>query len=102
MGKISYSIYLFHIVLILILRPALESLPLILQLGIYVAILTAFTSVFYWYFEKPILAARPKYTRRAHSARQLIPDHLGVVLSGASASKPASSVAGDSERVLVP
>jgi peptidoglycan/LPS O-acetylase OafA/YrhL len=64
MGKISYSIYLFHIILILILRPAIEWLPIPVQLGIYGGCLVAFSALFYTYFEKPILAARPKYKPR--------------------------------------
>jgi peptidoglycan/LPS O-acetylase OafA/YrhL len=61
LGRISYSVYLFHIMLILLLRPMLQHLPLVVQLGIYVAVCAIFCSIFYQYFEKPILAARPKF-----------------------------------------
>jgi peptidoglycan/LPS O-acetylase OafA/YrhL len=61
LGRISYSVYLFHIMLILLLRPTLQHLPLLVQLGIYVAGCAIFCSIFYQYFEKPILAARPKF-----------------------------------------
>ena len=61
LGRISYSVYLFHIMLILLLRPSLQQLPLLAQLSIYVAGCVIFCSIFYQYFEKPILAARPKF-----------------------------------------
>src|SRR5262249_36467213 len=37
LGRISYSVYLFYIMLILLLRPSLQHLPLLVQLCIYVA-----------------------------------------------------------------
>jgi len=61
LGKVSYTIYLFHIIAILLLRPHLEALPLALQLTVYVAALIAFCWVFYTHFEAPILSARPRY-----------------------------------------
>jgi peptidoglycan/LPS O-acetylase OafA/YrhL len=61
LGRISYSVYLFHIMLILLLRPSLQQLPLLAQLFIYVAGCVIFCGIFYQYFEKPILAARPKF-----------------------------------------
>jgi peptidoglycan/LPS O-acetylase OafA/YrhL len=61
LGRISYSVYLFHIMLVLLLRPSLQQLPLLAQLAIYVAGCVIFCSIFYQYFEKPILAARPKF-----------------------------------------
>jgi len=61
LGRLSYSVYLFHIMLILLLRPSLQQLPILAQLGIYVAGCVIFCSIFYQYFEKPILAARPTF-----------------------------------------
>ena len=61
LGRISYSVYLFHILIILLLRPHLRDYHLVLQLGVYVGSLIVFCSAFYRYFEKPILAARPRY-----------------------------------------
>ncbi|MDF2116863.1 acyltransferase family protein [Roseiarcaceae bacterium H3SJ34-1] len=65
LGKVSYTIYLFHMLAILLLRPQIGHLPLVVQLVIYVALLIAFCAVFFFSFEAPILAARPHYKRRA-------------------------------------
>jgi peptidoglycan/LPS O-acetylase OafA/YrhL/lysophospholipase L1-like esterase len=61
LGKVSYTIYLFHLIVILLLRPHLGDLGLVLQLTIYVAVLISFCTVFFYGFESPILAARPHY-----------------------------------------
>src|SRR6266849_3242925 len=61
LGRVSYSVYLFHMLLILALRPHLQALSLLLQLAIYLGCMLCACSLFYWYFERPILAARPKY-----------------------------------------
>jgi peptidoglycan/LPS O-acetylase OafA/YrhL/lysophospholipase L1-like esterase len=71
MGRISYSIYLFHITLILLLRPKIEALPIAIQIGIYISVLVTFSSMFYLYFEKPILAARPRFTRAENTELHL-------------------------------
>lgn len=60
-GRISYSVYLFHIMLILLMRPALQQLPIAVQIGIYTGGCVIFSTLFFYYFEKPILAARPKF-----------------------------------------
>jgi peptidoglycan/LPS O-acetylase OafA/YrhL len=64
-GKISYSTYLFHIIAAQLLHQRLQSWPIAIQLVAFVSILVAFCSVFYIYFERPILAARPSYGRGA-------------------------------------
>ena len=61
LGRISYSVYLFHLVIIIALKPMLASAPLALQLIIYVAAILALSTVFFAGFERPILAARPYY-----------------------------------------
>jgi len=65
LGKVSYTIYLFHMLAILLLRPQIEHLPLAIQLAVYVALLIAFCAVFFFSFEAPILAGRPHYRRPA-------------------------------------
>ena len=37
LGRISYSVYLFHIVIIMALKPLVGAWPLVLQLALYVA-----------------------------------------------------------------
>ena len=65
LGKVSYTIYLFHMLAILLLRPQIEHLPLAVQLVVYLVLLLAFCAVFFFSFEAPILAARPRYGHRA-------------------------------------
>jgi peptidoglycan/LPS O-acetylase OafA/YrhL/lysophospholipase L1-like esterase len=62
LGHISYSVYLFHLGLAMILKPRLANLDLAIQLVIYVGLLVALTSIIWLYVEKPILAARPTYS----------------------------------------
>ena len=61
-GRISYSAYLFHIILVMALKPRIATWPLPAQLALYLAILFAFGLVFWRGFERPILAARPNYS----------------------------------------
>jgi peptidoglycan/LPS O-acetylase OafA/YrhL len=61
LGGISYSVYLFHIILVMILKPKLQHIDLLWQMLIYLAGLVAWCSLFWNYFEKPILASRPRY-----------------------------------------
>ena len=57
LGRTSYSMYLFHLVLIYLFfpNPTLGDLPL------FLFILLLFCAIFYWTFERPILELRPKY-----------------------------------------
>ena len=70
LGGISYSVYLFHILLVMLLKPRLQNVDLIWQLLVYLSCLVLLSSVFWIYFEKPILAARPKYRDTADLKRQ--------------------------------
>ena len=70
LGRISYSTYLFHLLIIMALKPRLEHAPLALQLTIYVLAILAFSTVFFAGFERPILMARPYYGE----ARRAAPD----------------------------
>jgi peptidoglycan/LPS O-acetylase OafA/YrhL len=64
LGRISYSTYLFHVILIELIGAALPGLGSLAQLALFVAVLLGFTTGFYLYFERPILAARPHYQSR--------------------------------------
>jgi peptidoglycan/LPS O-acetylase OafA/YrhL/lysophospholipase L1-like esterase len=70
LGRISYSVYLFHLIIIMALKPMMASTPLVLQLAVYVLAILALSTLFFAGFERPILAARPYYgaARRAASA----------------------------------
>jgi peptidoglycan/LPS O-acetylase OafA/YrhL len=61
LGRISYSIYLFHMLTIVLIRPHLAPYPLWVQIVVYLFCISGFSTVFYLYFERPILAARPSY-----------------------------------------
>jgi peptidoglycan/LPS O-acetylase OafA/YrhL/lysophospholipase L1-like esterase len=61
LGHISYSVYLFHLLVAMTIKPALTGLDITLQIAIFVVLLVCLTSVIWLYIEKPILAARPKY-----------------------------------------
>ncbi|HEY1782775.1 MAG TPA: acyltransferase family protein [Roseiarcus sp.] len=70
LGRVSYSVYLFHLIVIMALKPMLVTAPLALQLTIYVLATLALSTIFFAGFERPILAARPYYgaSRRAAAA----------------------------------
>ncbi|HXZ15575.1 MAG TPA: acyltransferase, partial [Roseiarcus sp.] len=61
LGRISYSVYLFHIVFVMALKPLVGEWPIALQLALYLASVCAFSNLFWRGFERPILAARPDY-----------------------------------------
>jgi peptidoglycan/LPS O-acetylase OafA/YrhL len=63
MGRISYSTYLFHLLVATILMPQISGLGLGLQTAIYIGVIIVGTFFFYLYFESPILSARPHYAR---------------------------------------
>lgn len=65
LGKISYTTYLFHIPVILVLRPLVTPWPMAFQLALYLGVLTSFCAAFYYAFEAPILRARPAYANAA-------------------------------------
>jgi peptidoglycan/LPS O-acetylase OafA/YrhL/lysophospholipase L1-like esterase len=97
LGRISYSVYLFHLILIMALKPLLASTPFAFQLVVYVLAILTFSTVFFAGFERPILAARPYYggprAERAaiiapqneprHSGRWLLTIALAVAMLGA-------------------
>src|SRR5579864_160521 len=75
MGRISYSLYLFHLLIALWLKDVVGELPMQLQLAIYLGCCAAACSVFFRYFEKPILDMRPHYrtVEKPRSAKRLLP-----------------------------
>jgi peptidoglycan/LPS O-acetylase OafA/YrhL len=64
LGRVSYSTYLFHIILIELIGAALPGLSAPVQFVLFAVLLFAATTAFYVYFERPILAARPRYRAR--------------------------------------
>ncbi len=68
LGRISYSVYLFHIVIVMALKPRIADWPLVGQLGLYLALVCALSTVFWRGFERPILGARPNYDARSRLA----------------------------------
>ena len=64
LGRVSYSTYLFHVILIELIGATLPGVGAAAQLALFLVALFGFTTVFYIYFEKPILAARPHYRSR--------------------------------------
>jgi peptidoglycan/LPS O-acetylase OafA/YrhL len=71
MGRVSYSVYLFHMLFILALRPQLQPLSLPLQVAIYVCCMLCACAAFYYYFERPILSARPGYKQESSSGTRV-------------------------------
>jgi peptidoglycan/LPS O-acetylase OafA/YrhL len=65
LGRISYSVYLFHLIIITILTSRAPHVSAVTQFGIYVVTLGTFCYCFYRWFEKPILLARPDYGSRS-------------------------------------
>ena len=73
LGRVSYSVYLFHLIVIMALKPMLATAPLALQLTIYVLATLALSTIFFAGFERPILAARPYYGAARRAPRRLSP-----------------------------
>lgn len=59
LGRISYSIYLFHLLIIYII--SLLNISLILTIFLFLFAQIFVSSLLYYYFEKPILELRPSY-----------------------------------------
>jgi peptidoglycan/LPS O-acetylase OafA/YrhL len=62
-GAASYPIYLFHLPILMLLTDPMRDAPAWLELAVYLAVLIAFSALFHRIFEKPILRARPTYTK---------------------------------------
>jgi peptidoglycan/LPS O-acetylase OafA/YrhL len=61
LGRLSYAIYIFHLVILYVL----SSYPSWNDLLTYLAALSIFCTLFYFFFEKPIMSARPSYKESA-------------------------------------
>ena len=61
LGRISYSAYLFHIVIVMAVKPRIGDWPLLAQLALYIALVCALSTAFWRGFERPVLALRPDY-----------------------------------------
>ena len=90
LGRISYSAYLFHIIIVMALKPTIAGWPLIAQLALYLAIVCAFSTLFWRGFERPILARRPDYAIRAPARRPLC-RRLSCRPPSAAANVPAAN-----------
>jgi peptidoglycan/LPS O-acetylase OafA/YrhL len=59
LGRISYSIYLFHLLIIYII--SLLNISVILTIFLFLFVQIFVSSLLYYFFEKPILELRPSY-----------------------------------------
>ena len=76
-GRISYSVYLFHIIVVMALKPRIAPWPLAAQFAVYGLVLCSFSTLFWFGFERPILAARPQYGPRRMPAAIPLPPREG-------------------------
>jgi lysophospholipase L1-like esterase len=84
LGRVSYSVYLFHLIIIMALKPLMASTPLALQLVVYALAILALSTIFFAGFERPILAARPYYGAPRHADAAVV---AIAPLGGPSASR---------------
>ncbi len=63
-GKVSYSIYLFHLLFLIVLQSKFGTGWLLVPAAIYIVLVPMFAWAFYNIVEKPILAARPSFRQR--------------------------------------
>ncbi|HEY6992073.1 MAG TPA: acyltransferase [Xanthobacteraceae bacterium] len=65
LGHLSYPIYLFHLVILYVLVRYLPQHNELWHFVPYASAVILFTTVFHYGFERPILAARPRYPQMA-------------------------------------
>lgn len=74
LGRVSYSLYLLHLCVAMLVAPYLTDLPVTARVSIYLVVSVALSAVFYHVFERPILAMRPNYRRSDQvAARDVTP-----------------------------
>jgi peptidoglycan/LPS O-acetylase OafA/YrhL len=61
LGRISYSMYLFHLLVLLTLASIFDRFPLFPQLALYLTVTMAIASLMYMAIEAQVLAARPRF-----------------------------------------
>jgi len=79
LGHISYPIYLFHLVILYVLARYLPQHNELWHFVPYVTAIVLFTTLFHYGFERPILAARPRYPQVAATGVMPIHDPGKVV-----------------------
>jgi peptidoglycan/LPS O-acetylase OafA/YrhL len=79
LGHISYPIYLFHLVTLYVLARYLPQHNELWHFVPYVTAVVLFTTLFHYGFERPILAARPRYPQVAATGVAPIHDPGKVV-----------------------
>jgi peptidoglycan/LPS O-acetylase OafA/YrhL len=70
LGKISYSVYLFHLMIAMVVRALFADLAVATQVALFVGGCVGASLVFFRFFERPILAARPRYRFDPAAQRQ--------------------------------
>lgn len=73
LGRISYSIYLFHLPVLLVISADWADLSAGYQFAAYLLVLLVFSSLFYRYFERPILSMRPRFDAPKSAEPELLP-----------------------------
>src|SRR5262249_9734315 len=66
LGRISYAVYLFHLPVLLLVQGS--SLSPFAAFAAYLLVLAAVCTFSYWWFERPILLARPTYRPRLRTS----------------------------------
>jgi peptidoglycan/LPS O-acetylase OafA/YrhL len=81
LGHISYPTYLFHLVVLYVLARYLPQHAELWHFVLYVTAVVVFTTIFYYGFDRPILASRPRYPHLAATGVAPIHDPGRVVAS---------------------
>ena len=79
LGRVSYSVYLFHLIIVMTLKPRIAASPLALQLAIYVALILALSTIFFTGFSGRSWPRGPDYTPARRAAAQPLPAPRGGV-----------------------
>jgi peptidoglycan/LPS O-acetylase OafA/YrhL len=78
LGQISYPIYLFHLVVLYVLARFLPHYNDLWSFILYATAVVLFTTIFFFQFERPILASRPRYPNAPTTNVQPIHDRAHV------------------------